>query len=49
MLSVTSVCYVFTVPPFSLVDPVAAADAAVIDYVVDNDPSLPDQPGKPPL
>ena len=30
---------------FSLVDPVAAADAAVIDYV-DDDPSLPEQPGK---
>ena len=35
-------------PLFSPVDP-EAADAPVIDYVVDNDPSLPDQPGKPPL
>ena len=35
-------------PLFSPVGP-EAADAPVIDYVVDNDPSLPDQPGKPPL
>ena len=35
-------------PLFSLVDLVAAADAAVIDYVTDN-PSLSEQPGKPPL
>ena len=39
---------IFTVPLFSSVDPVAAADAAVIDYVTD-DPSLPEQPGKSPL
>ena len=35
-------------PLFSPVDP-EAADAPVIDYVVDNDPSLPEQPGKPPF
>ena len=35
-------------PLFSPVDPEIAADALVIDYV-DDDPSLPEQPGKPPL
>ena len=35
-------------PLFSPVDPETAADAPVIDYV-DDDPSLPEQPGKPPL
>ena len=34
-------------PLFSPVDP-EAHDALVIDYV-DDDPSLPEQPGKPPL
>ena len=34
-------------PLFSLIDP-EADDAPVIDYV-DDDPSLPEQPGKPPL
>ena len=35
-------------PLFFSVDPVDDADAPVIDYV-DDDPSLPEQPGKPPL
>ena len=34
-------------PLFSPIDP-EADDAPVIDYV-DDDPSLPEQPGKPPL
>ena len=35
-------CYIFTVssPSSSLVDPETAADAAVIDYVTDDPPSL---------
>ena len=40
--------YIYCSPLFSSVDPEAAADATVIDYVTD-DPSLPEQPGKPPL
>ena len=35
-------------PLFSPVDPETNADALVIDYV-DDDPSLPEQPCKPPL
>ena len=41
-------CSHYFFPLFSLVDPEARADAAVIDYVTD-DPSLSEQPGKPPL
>ena len=40
--------YLLFLPPlFSSVDPETAADAAVINYVTD-DPSLSEQPGKPP-
>ena len=35
--------------PFSSVDPVVAADAAVIDYVTDAPSFLSKQPGKPPF
>ena len=37
------------VPPFSLVDPVAAADAVVIDYVTNDSSFLSEQPGKHPF
>ena len=39
--------YLLFLPLFSLVDPETDA-APVIDYV-DDDPSLPEQPGKPPF
>ena len=35
-------------PLFSPVDPETDVDAPVIDYL-DDDPTLPEQPGKPPL
>ena len=41
-------CIYYFFSLFSPVDPETAADAPVIDYV-DDDPSLPEQPGKPPL
>ena len=41
--------YLLFLPLFSSVDPVAAADAAVIDYVTDDPSVLCEQPGKPPL
>ena len=36
-------------PLFSSVDPMAAVDAAVIDYVTDDPSFLSEQPGKPPF
>ena len=39
--------FIVSSPLFSPVDP-ETDDALVIDYV-DDDPSLPEQPGKPPL
>ena len=38
---------VFPLPYFFPVDPETAADSPVIDYI-DDDPYLPEQPGKPP-
>ena len=49
MLYTCLLCIYCFFPLFSSVDPVTAADVAVIDYV-DDDPSFsPEQPGKPPL
>ena len=41
--------YLLFLPFFSSVDPVAVADAAVIDYVTDDPSFLSEQPGKPPF
>ena len=41
--------YLLFLPLFSSVDPVAAVDAAVIDYVTDDPSFLSEQPGKPPF
>ena len=40
--------YLLFLPLFSSVDPVAAADAALIDYITDDPSFLSEQPGKPP-
>ena len=41
-------CIMFPLRYFFPVDPETVAGTPVIDYI-DDDPSLPDQPGKPPL
>ena len=48
MLCFVMLCLLYIYCFFPLFSPVGpeAADAPVIDYVVDNDPSLPEQPGK---